>query len=52
VFGIPEAKIDKVFDTLLNFKIKAIACRHEQNAGTRFVPEMCQMQDGEGDIKT
>jgi len=29
VFGIPGAKVDKVFDTL---KIKTIVCRHEQNA--------------------
>ena len=32
VFGIPGAKIDKVFDTLLDSKIKTIVCRHEQNA--------------------
>src|ERR1700747_2665271 len=32
VFGIPGAKIDKVFDTLLASKIKTIVCRHEQNA--------------------
>ena len=31
IFGIPGAKIDKVFDTLLDFKIKTIVCRHEQN---------------------
>ena len=31
-FGIPGAKIDKVFDTLLDSKIKTIVCRHEQNA--------------------
>jgi acetolactate synthase-1/2/3 large subunit len=28
VFGVPGAKIDKVFDTLL----KTVVCRHEQNA--------------------
>jgi acetolactate synthase-1/2/3 large subunit len=32
VFGIPGAKIDKVFDTLLDSKIETIVCRHEQNA--------------------
>src|SRR2546427_12816008 len=32
VFGIPGAKIDKVFDTLLDSKIKLVVCRHEQNA--------------------
>jgi acetolactate synthase-1/2/3 large subunit len=32
VFGIPGAKIDKVFDRLLGSKIQTIVCRHEQNA--------------------
>ena len=32
VFGIPGAKIDKVFDTLLDSSIKTVVCRHEQNA--------------------
>jgi acetolactate synthase-1/2/3 large subunit len=32
VFGIPGAKIDKVFDTLLDSNIKTVVCRHEQNA--------------------
>jgi acetolactate synthase-1/2/3 large subunit len=32
VFGIPGAKIDRVFDTLSDSKIKTIVCRHEQNA--------------------
>ena len=32
VFGIPGAKVDKVFDTLVDSKIKTIICRHEQNA--------------------
>jgi acetolactate synthase-1/2/3 large subunit len=32
VFGIPGAKIDRVFDTLLDSKIKTVVCRHEQNA--------------------
>jgi len=32
VFGIPGAKIDRVFDALVDSKIKTIVCRHEQNA--------------------
>jgi len=32
VFGIPGAKIDKVFDALADAKIKTVVCRHEQNA--------------------
>ena len=32
VFGIPGAKIDKVFDTLSASSIETIVCRHEQNA--------------------
>ncbi len=32
VFGIPGAKIDSVFNALLDSKIKLILCRHEQNA--------------------
>ena len=32
VFGTPGAKIDKVFDTLLDSSIKTVVCRHEQNA--------------------
>ncbi|HTU25096.1 MAG TPA: thiamine pyrophosphate-binding protein, partial [Pirellulales bacterium] len=32
VFGIPGAKVDKVFDTLVDSKIRTIVCRHEQNA--------------------
>jgi acetolactate synthase I/II/III large subunit len=32
VFGIPGAKIDKVFDTLVDSRIKTVVCRHEQNA--------------------
>ncbi len=32
VFGIPGAKIDAVFDALLDSNIKLITCRHEQNA--------------------
>src|ERR1700739_2002557 len=32
VFGVPGAKIDKVFDRLRESKIKTVVCRHEQNA--------------------
>ena len=32
VFGVPVAKIDKVFDRLRDSKIKTVVCRHEQNA--------------------
>jgi acetolactate synthase-1/2/3 large subunit len=32
VFGIPGAKIDPVFDALLDSRIKTVVCRHEQNA--------------------
>ncbi len=32
IFGIPGAKIDRVFDALLDSSIKLIVCRHEQNA--------------------
>jgi acetolactate synthase-1/2/3 large subunit len=32
VFGVPGAKIDKVFDTLVDSKIRTVVCRHEQNA--------------------
>ena len=32
IFGIPGAKIDAVFDALLDSKIRLILCRHEQNA--------------------
>jgi acetolactate synthase-1/2/3 large subunit len=32
VFGIPGAKIDKVFDVLESSSIQTVVCRHEQNA--------------------
>ena len=32
VFGIPGAKIDSVFEALLDSKIRLVICRHEQNA--------------------
>jgi acetolactate synthase I/II/III large subunit len=32
VFGVPGAKIDKVFDRLIDSSIKTVVCRHEQNA--------------------
>ena len=31
VFGIPGAKIDAVFNALVDSKIKTVVCRHEQN---------------------
>src|SRR6202050_5367716 len=32
VFGIPGAKIDQEFDTLVSSSIQTVVCRHEQNA--------------------
>src|ERR1700720_3331473 len=32
IFGVPGAKIDKIFDSLVDSKIKTVVCRHEQNA--------------------
>ena len=32
VFGVPGAKIDAVFDALVDSKIRTVLCRHEQNA--------------------
>lgn len=32
IFGIPGAKIDALFDALVDTPIEVIACRHEQNA--------------------
>ncbi len=32
IYGIPGAKIDTVFDALVDSNIKLILCRHEQNA--------------------
>jgi acetolactate synthase-1/2/3 large subunit len=32
VFGIPGAKIDRVFDALLKSGFETVVCRHEQNA--------------------
>jgi acetolactate synthase I/II/III large subunit len=32
VFGVPGAKIDTVFDSLVDSSIKTVVCRHEQNA--------------------
>lgn len=32
VFGIPGAKIDSVYNALLDSSIKIVVCRHEQNA--------------------
>jgi acetolactate synthase-1/2/3 large subunit len=32
VFGVPGAKIDRVFDALVGSGIETVVCRHEQNA--------------------
>ena len=32
VFGIPGAKIDAIFNALVDSKIQTVVCRHEQNA--------------------
>lgn len=32
VFGVPGAKIDQVFDALLDSGLELVVCRHEQNA--------------------
>jgi acetolactate synthase-1/2/3 large subunit len=32
VFGLPGAKIDRVYDALLDCPIQTVVCRHEQNA--------------------
>jgi acetolactate synthase I/II/III large subunit len=32
VFGVPGAKIDRVYDALLDSGIETVVCRHEQNA--------------------
>jgi acetolactate synthase I/II/III large subunit len=32
VFGVPGAKIDSVFNALVDSTIKTVVCRHEQNA--------------------
>ncbi|MFZ9620830.1 MAG: thiamine pyrophosphate-binding protein, partial [Prochlorococcaceae cyanobacterium] len=32
VFGIPGAKVDSVFEALLDSSIELVLCRHEQNA--------------------
>jgi acetolactate synthase I/II/III large subunit len=32
VFGVPGAKIDKLFDRLRDSSLKTVVCRHEQNA--------------------
>lgn len=32
IFGIPGAKVDTIFNALVDSSIKLILCRHEQNA--------------------
>ena len=34
VFGVPGAKIDTIFNALVDSKIETVVCRHEQNAGS------------------
>ncbi|GAM91169.1 hypothetical protein ANO11243_092160 [Dothideomycetidae sp. 11243] len=57
VFGVPGAKIDAVFDTLLKHEdIKLIVCRHEQNAAMMAaahgritgIPGVCIATSGPG----
>lgn len=48
VFGIPDAKIDKVFDTLQGSSIQTIVCRHEQNAA--FISEGIRRQTGRAGV--
>src|SRR4029077_13056553 len=48
IFGIPGAKIDKVFDTLVDSKIKTIVCRHEQNAA--FIASGIGRMTGKGGV--
>jgi len=38
VFGIPGAKIDAVFDALLDGGPELVVCRHEQNAAFMAAP--------------
>jgi acetolactate synthase-1/2/3 large subunit len=45
VFGIPGAKIDSVFNALVDSKIQTVVCRHEQNAA--FMPG-CANQPSSG----
>jgi acetolactate synthase-1/2/3 large subunit len=40
VFGIPGAKIDRVFDSLRGSGIETVVCRHEQNAAFIAVGKM------------
>ncbi len=32
IFGVPGAKIDRVYDALVDSPIQTVVCRHEQNA--------------------
>ena len=32
VFGVPGARIDRVYDALIDSSIQTVVCRHEQNA--------------------
>src|ERR1700741_4651295 len=48
VFGIPGAKVDKVFDRLLDSEIKTVVCRHEQNAA--FIAAGVGRMTGKGGV--
>ena len=32
IFGVPGAKIDAVYDALVDGELEVVVCRHEQNA--------------------
>jgi len=36
IFGVPGAKINAVFDALVDSTIEAVLCRHEQNETSGF----------------
>ncbi|MEI6380091.1 MAG: thiamine pyrophosphate-binding protein [Cyanobacteriota bacterium ELA615] len=42
IFGIPGAKVDRVFDALIDSGIQLVVCRHEQNAS--FIVMSLNMQ--------
>lgn len=56
IFGIPGAKIDKIFDVLRDHGPKLIVCRHEQNAAFMAAavgrltckPGVCMVTSGPG----
>lgn len=56
IFGIPGAKVDKLFDVLVDKGPKLVLCRHEQNAGFMAammgrltgIPGVCLATSGPG----